>query len=768
MQPTWFPGGIVSRLHYNESSCHRIFGETELAPEPKGEQGARERLVLGVEGARDIGAVEADRLLRECLALTHKRFDEALWPALEALQAAAPEEEDETATRPLADPDRALAEAVRRGRATFIPRFKAAFDQLFERRREGKPRTRGQRAMSATTLAIVDEGDHTAQVSLKAAVQAMCEATIEEMFALNFRVRLLLREAATEGIFDNPWSVDYICDAFGGACRECWPDDGPWRPIMERLIRQTTPEIVALHRELNVLLQDRDVLPMMRVRTRGREGRTERDAAETPGGGSRAMLDKLVHMLEPGAAPAAAASTVAGAARASAGAAAVSGAVWQPDAQTWTALVQVLTAMQRGFPLTAIPELANINLQAVRTGVFNAMPALKAAVAGKGTPIDRVTVDVVAGVLDYVYEDRYIPNEMKTILGRLQIPILKAALIDWRVLADAQHSARRFFDTLAAASVNLKPEHPHDRALIELGDRLATRIRDEFDQDLGIFETAQKELDQFLTAERAEADKQVDATVPSLIAEDERAAARSEAAAALDARLAGRVVPVAIRAFLDHECIDRLTKISMEHGTEGSEWAAQLALVDDIVWSITPKTSTAAKKRLAEMLPKLLARIKEGWPEDEEAQSRRQALLSCLFDLHVGSLKAAAAAPPTAAPAPAPAPGVEETERRVEPAPRAPDEFDEQALTLVRGDWCSFTTDDASEPVLARLAWRAPQRKRILFCHRDGSTAFVHTSESLAEAFRSGRAELAIEAVPLFDRAMGRMVRQLEERPSAA
>jgi hypothetical protein len=60
--------------------------------------------------------------------------------------------------------------------------------------------------------------------------------------------------------------------------------------------------------------------------------------------------------------------------------------------------------------------------------------------------------------------------------------------------------------------------------------------------------------------------------------------------------------------------------------------------------------------------------------------------------------------------------------------------------------------------VLARLAWRAPQRKRLLFSHRDGSTAFVHTPESLAEAFRTGRASLAIEAVPLFDRAMARLI----------
>ena len=83
---------------------------------------------------------------------------------------------------------------------------------------------------------------------------------------------------------------------------------------------------------------------------------------------------------------------------------------------------------------------------------------------------------------------------------------------------------------------------------------------------------------------------------------------------------------------------------------------------------------------------------------------------------------------------------------------------------LVRGDWCAFKSDSAQTPVLARLAWRAPQRKRLLFSYRDGSTAFVHTPESLAEAFRTGRATLAIEAVPLFDRAMARLI----DRPSPA
>src|SRR3989442_942368 len=79
-------------------------------------------------------------------------------------------------------------------------------------------------------------------------------------------------DAPPRATFDNPFSADYVCDAFGNVCRELWPEDGLWRPIMERLVRATTEPLAALHRDLNALLQDRDVLPTMRVRTRARGG----------------------------------------------------------------------------------------------------------------------------------------------------------------------------------------------------------------------------------------------------------------------------------------------------------------------------------------------------------------------------------------------------------------------------------------------------------------------------------------------------------------
>jgi hypothetical protein len=184
------------------------------------------------------------------------------------------------------------------------------------------------------------------------------------------------------------------------------------------------------------------------------------------------------------------------------------------------------------------------------------------------------------------------------------------------------------------------------------------------------------------------------------------------------------------------------------------------------LWSIEPKTNAGARKRLVELLPSLLRGIDRDWPMEEAAQARRQALLSCLFDLHLRSMKAV----PQVAAATA---GAQALAAEAGPATAAaalpkPDEYDLQVQSLVRGDWCEFKSKVDGETVLARLAWRAPQRRRLLFSHRDGSTAFVHTPESLAEAFRSGRASLAIESVPLFERAMTSLVAKRSELAEAS
>jgi uncharacterized protein DUF1631 len=769
-----------------------------MAADSTTDRGGDEKVVVEVKDSREIGPVEAEQLVRECLTLTHKRLDAALWRAFERLQGAAPEDR-ETPAHPgpgapsAAALDDTIAIAVHGKRALFSSRFRATFDEALQRRRAGQMRPRTQRS-GAVELAIVELDAHSAQVTLKTAVNAMREATQEEAFALDFRIRMILREPPPAGTFDNPWSHEYICDALGTVCRQFWPKDGLWRAIMERLVIGIAPAVLALHRELNVLLQDRDVLPELRVRTHAKAGK---EALPNPG--SQALYDRLMQLVGAKRSPQTAARgdpvtpaaegmpSIQGAPSIQGSMAGASTSIWprsgmtrggstltgtagtgdwmaQQNALIWSALVGALGNLQHGAPVApGLPELAGIDREALHSGTASELRVIQRAFQGKGgSPADRVAIDVVTGVLDHVFADPYLPEPIKGVFGRLQIPLLRAALLQPDALSDRQNPVRRFFDTLAVAAVDLDLGTERGRAFIELATRLSQVIRDDFVDDVRIFEMASNELETFLDAERAQFNARLAEALPPLIAQDERDDARAEAQAALDARLAGRPIPPEIRAFLDHECVARLAAVCLKSGPEGPAWEAELEMLDDLLWSIAPKTTPAAKKKLASSLPALLKRIDHDWPPDEDAQARREALMSCMLDLHLRAIRAANEAPSVQT-QPAAAVFANAT---ISPPPPEPDEFDEQVIGLVRGDWVEFRGE--GETVLGRLAWRAPQRRRLLFTHRDGRTAFVHTPESLAALFRNGRAVLAIDAAPLFDQAMARLVGERQGHAAAA
>src|SRR5207249_353453 len=67
---------------------------------------------------------------------------------------------------------------------------------------------------------------------------------------------------------------------------------------------------------------------------------------------------------------------------------------------------------------------------------FNRIPWIRAAVADRVTnPTDKITIDVIALLFDYIFRDPSIPESLRRLFGRLQVPILKAALLDRDVAA---------------------------------------------------------------------------------------------------------------------------------------------------------------------------------------------------------------------------------------------------------------------------------------------------------------------------------------------
>jgi hypothetical protein len=164
-------------------------------------------------------------------------------------------------------------EAFRKKRPEWLEKFGKTLRDLFERRVVDGVRRQGRRPDQETSLAtlrVLTAFDHDRQEALKDATRFLDRFTRREIAALDLRIEVLLGDPGGGRDIDNPFSVSYILDAVGSSARAVFPNPRVWRPFMERVLADLTPEINKLYISLNRLLADRGVLPEIKAALRAR------------------------------------------------------------------------------------------------------------------------------------------------------------------------------------------------------------------------------------------------------------------------------------------------------------------------------------------------------------------------------------------------------------------------------------------------------------------------------------------------------------------
>jgi len=81
---------------------------------------------------------------------------------------------------------------------------------------------------------------------------------------------------------------------------------------------------------------------------------------------------------------------------------------------------------------------------------------------------DEDTIDLVGMLFEFILQDRNLPAQMQALLGRLQIPFLKVAILDKHLFAQKTHPARQLLDTMAQACMGWSEESDKDHRLYDL------------------------------------------------------------------------------------------------------------------------------------------------------------------------------------------------------------------------------------------------------------------------------------------------------------
>lgn len=444
-----------------------------------------------------------------------------------------------------------------------------------------------------------------------------------------------------------------------------------------------------------------------------------------------------------------------------------------------------LQAGQTGFDV----EGMQVAFAGIPEGMHNVLRDLQESALGqRANQLEAMTIEMVAMLFDFIFETRDLPDGIKALLARLQIPVLKVAMLDGAFFARKTHPSRLLVNALAAAGLGWSPAMGQDDPLYRTIERIVHRIIDGFGDNLGIFDELRAELEAFLASEEQAAEANFSTTAEAINEGDRKDLASVIAKSEVERRVESYPIPRFLAQFLRQKWQVGLEAIYLRDGDDGDTWGSCVATLEDLVWSVQPKKTPEDRKHLVALLPSLLKRLAAGVPPQQWAPGEREDFMANLVEAHAAAVKPslAAVSSPTAAVAEAAraeaavakAAGDADAAARAEalaaamaPAEPVPDDFGpavledeylEIARSMDRGMWIEFEDDDA-QLSFAKLAWISPLRGTYLFTNRQGQKAVSMTAEDLAVQFRANRARL-VEAEPLIDRAFSSVISELTDR----
>lgn len=618
-------------------------------------------------------------------------------------------------------------------------------------------------------LELVDDKELTQRIIMREFAARVSEFCSEEMYALDRRMALLVGkdEMDTRG---NRFGPKVVCEALRVGCESMLAELDSRTLLLRQLERQLQAELPALYRAINEILIEGGILPeLKRTYRRAVAGKITGAAAETEN-----ILNTLQRLAQ------ARQSTVGGAAPAAGGGAAGQGSVLPPGAIAVSA--DFLKSLQT---IQALPEA----MPGTLTNVVRL--ARESDAARQAAPLDAITMDIVATLFDLIFDDDKVPEAVKGMVSRLQIPVLKVAMIDQKFFADRSHPVRRFLDSISGIAIRWgESVNEGDPFYLKLS-QLVERVQNTFDQDVAVFGTAVAELASFVTEHEAKEAETSRVVVEAMQRKEdeqkslaERQGAASQAADAVLAPLLAEKMPRPIEQFLRGQWHAVMQKIGAGNGVDSPQFQTAGRIATELAWSVTPKKSAEERQRLASLLPKLLPALQQGLDRLGTPAEVRKPLFDALMTLHSAALHAdkrtlrkapeleESVPQETGGPVTLQVTHLVENGIRIEDVSlvehEAPEGSSVQSNTwlrrvkhLVRGDWVEFV--DNGETRRERLTWLSPRRTVYIFSNHATNAAISITPEALAHRLQNETARLVERDAPMFERALDGAIKALDK-----
>jgi hypothetical protein len=633
---------------------------------------------------------------------------------------------------------------------------------------------------STPELSLVDEHDLEESLAVTSMISKAEGRLSHSLFAVNQRLTVICGGTKVDNA-DNPIGPASLTRAFSEAMNELKVEVRVKLIVFKLFERYVLSGLEDLYDEINHTLVQSGVLPQLRVPGAkkhpaghaGSDRRTQK-LSDLEDEDQQAMLrGKLVETLHSLLAERRQSSPGYSSAGPSLSPAELLGAlsVLQDEVSRSTA------AMPAQIPIEA--ELSAEDVRLLKDQLVRQISRLRGEAKSHVSGADEDTIDLVSMLFEYILQDHNLPMEMQVLLARLQIPYLKAAILDRRMFAHADHPARRLLDEMAEAAKGWSPESDRDQRLLNKVRGVVECLLSEFDDDIEVFTRQLDDFRKFLDSSNRRAQLAEQRAAEATRGREKLQQARRRAAQEILTRIDGRDLPALVNGILTRAWANYLVLTLLRHGEESKEFRVGLRFVDDFVWSVGPIRTDVERDRLKQLLPLLEKSLRHGLATVAFQDSDVEALmrqLNALYNTQLGIEPEPAVAPVVGESEDMPIPAsmeviaapetLDETEAAKPSAPAPSDSPEVQRVRALKvGTWVEFEAD-SDRPERAKLSWISPISGKYLFVNRRGLKVADKTLEQFAGELAAGKT-VVLEELPLFDRALDAIVERLRSNQAA-